>query len=156
MKKKSEYSQKLLDPRWQKLRLDVFQRDGFKCVICGDGNKTLHAHHSYYRRGSDGPWDYPPHSVITLCCDCHNDEHQMLEEARGRLTEIISRCGFNTAIAIHGLADDLLNFEGMSDPELGAFARKLWELSESRNKYRGVPGTIESADDSWAEEMKGR
>jgi len=34
--KKSDYSKKLKDPRWQKKRLKIFKSDKFKCKICGD------------------------------------------------------------------------------------------------------------------------
>lgn len=34
--KKSDYSQKLLDPRWQRKRLEILQRDDFTCQVCSD------------------------------------------------------------------------------------------------------------------------
>lgn len=35
MAKKEEYAKKLMDPRWQKKRLEIFKRDGWKCQNCG-------------------------------------------------------------------------------------------------------------------------
>lgn len=66
----SDYSTKLKDPRWQKKRLEVMQRDGFKCVSCGDDSETLHVHHCYYVSGRS-PWDYESETLITLCVGCH-------------------------------------------------------------------------------------
>jgi hypothetical protein len=67
------YAQKLRDPRWQRKRLEVMQRDNFTCQSCGLDNKTLNVHHGYYQAGKD-PWDYPTSSLTTLCEDCHEEE----------------------------------------------------------------------------------
>lgn len=64
------YSEKLKDPRWQKCRLRVMERDGFVCRECGDGDKTLHVHHLYYMKGLE-PWEYEGAALITLCDRCH-------------------------------------------------------------------------------------
>jgi hypothetical protein len=68
------YSEKLKDPRWQKKRLEVLQRDGFTCCDCSDTKKTLHVHHKSYSKGRD-PWDYPDDNFSTLCEDCHKSRH---------------------------------------------------------------------------------
>lgn len=68
--KKLAYWQKLQDPRWQKKRLEVFERDGFKCRSCCSGTDTLNVHHLYYVSKRD-PWDYPLGAFKTLCKDCH-------------------------------------------------------------------------------------
>ena len=73
MKNKS-YSEKLTDPRWQKKRLGIFERDKFTCQKCGDKTSTLHVHHHYYKRGLE-PWDYPDCDLITYCFKCHQYEH---------------------------------------------------------------------------------
>lgn len=68
---KTEYSKKLLDPRWQKKRLQILNRDKFTCRVCGDKETTLHIHHEKYERGKE-PWDYPNSNLYTLCADCHS------------------------------------------------------------------------------------
>lgn len=65
------YAEKLRDPRWQKKRLEVMERDGFTCQNCGDKESTLNVHHWYYAAGND-PWDYPDEALATLCEDCHD------------------------------------------------------------------------------------
>lgn len=70
---KKKYSEKLKDPRWQKKRLKILERDDWKCQTCGDPKETLHVHHLYYEKDRD-PWDYPDESLITLCADCHAEE----------------------------------------------------------------------------------
>jgi hypothetical protein len=58
------------DPRWQRLRLEIMQRDGFACVACGDAESTLHVHHKQYHGEL---WDTPPADLQTLCESCHRD-----------------------------------------------------------------------------------
>lgn len=69
------YSEKLKDPRWQKKRLEIFQRDDFSCQLCKDKETTLHVHHRYYM-GYYEPWDYPDSALVTLCAICHESEEQ--------------------------------------------------------------------------------
>lgn len=64
------YAEKLRDPRWQKMRLQVMGRDEFKCRACGSATETLNVHHSYYTKWAD-PWDYPLAHLVTLCESCH-------------------------------------------------------------------------------------
>lgn len=64
----------LKDPRWQKKRLDILNRDNFKCQCCGNGELTLHVHHTKYIKGND-PWDYKNNFLVTLCELCHDSEH---------------------------------------------------------------------------------
>ena len=64
------YSEKLRDPRWQKLRLEIMGRDEFRCRLCRSKEKTLNVHHSYYSKGAN-PWDYPNDSLVTVCEGCH-------------------------------------------------------------------------------------
>ena len=69
--KKSDYSKKLLDPRWQKLRLEVMQKNEFHCEMCGDGENTLHIHHKAYFKDHE-PWDYYHEQLAVLCEHCHD------------------------------------------------------------------------------------
>jgi hypothetical protein len=69
----AKYSEKLKDPRWQKKRLEILERDKWSCQICYDDTATLHVHHRYYLKNTE-PWDYPSESLITLCESCHEIE----------------------------------------------------------------------------------
>ncbi len=68
-----DYSDKLRDPRWQKLRLSVFQRDNWTCKKCGNKEKTLHIHHIVYHKNKE-PWEYSMDDLMTLCEACHEAE----------------------------------------------------------------------------------
>lgn len=90
--KKSEYQQLLRDPRWQKKRLVIMERDGFECRDCGDGTKTLNVHHVYYESGR-APWEYCDLSLITLCEDCHEEDHRQAYEYEKALSYRLKRVG---------------------------------------------------------------
>lgn len=67
------YSEKLKDPRWQKKRLEVFERAGWMCQLCGSETSTLHVHHPKYARAKE-PWEYE--NLISLCENCHSNTHK--------------------------------------------------------------------------------
>lgn len=82
----STYKDKLRDPRWQRKRLDVMQRDGWTCCRCRADNKTLNVNHLVY----DGdPWDAPANALETLCEDCHAERSAMERHIR-RLPTFLS------------------------------------------------------------------
>lgn len=70
------YAEKLKDPRWQKLRLEVLNRHNWSCEICHDGGSELNVHHSYYDKDCE-PWEYPAEMMHCLCRRCHDEAHQM-------------------------------------------------------------------------------
>lgn len=80
MAKKSKYAEKYKDPRWQKKRLQVLERDEWNCQCCHDAESTLHIHHRYYEKGKH-IWDYPLEAFITLCEECHLFETEFMPEA---------------------------------------------------------------------------
>ncbi len=65
------YSDKLKDPRWQRKRLEILNRDEFKCRSCGDTEKMLHVHHLCYEKNKE-PWETKNDDLVTLCADCHS------------------------------------------------------------------------------------
>lgn len=62
------YSEKLKDPRWQRKRLEIMQRDDFTCKCCDSTDKPLCVHHWRY---SGEPWEIGNRDLDTLCEDCH-------------------------------------------------------------------------------------
>lgn len=66
------YYEKLKHPRWQRKRLEILNRDNFKCTRCNSSELTLHVHHIKYFKGE--PWDTPNEYLTTLCFLCHKLE----------------------------------------------------------------------------------
>jgi hypothetical protein len=89
----SEYSKKLRDPRWQKKRLQIMERDDFRCQVCFDDEVTLNVHHGFYKKVNE-PWDYPDSSLVTLCEDCHQVETETAYSEKQMLVEVLSIVGF--------------------------------------------------------------
>lgn len=68
------YSEKLKDPRWQKMRFVILTRDNWACCKCGRTDLSLQVHHKRYKKFAE-PWDYKPIDLETLCYRCHEKEH---------------------------------------------------------------------------------
>ena len=68
----SEYGEKLRDPRWQRRRLEIFQRDNWTCQLCSRTDLELHVHHLF--RTTEDPWDEPDLHLLTICKLCHEQQ----------------------------------------------------------------------------------
>lgn len=59
---------------WKEWRKSVYERDGYKCVMCGSGSKTengkLHPRHIYPKARFPERM-YDTGNGVTLCGDCH-------------------------------------------------------------------------------------
>jgi hypothetical protein len=66
------YSEKLRNPKWQKKRLKILERDDFTCQLCGDKETELHIHHTEYK---GDPWEVSDEFLKTICKDCHGAIH---------------------------------------------------------------------------------
>jgi 5-methylcytosine-specific restriction endonuclease McrA len=80
------YAEKLKDPRWQKKRLEILERDEWRCCWCEDEKEQLHVHHGCYQYGFD-PWDYDDETMWTLCASCH----RYVEERMAEIRDLIGR-----------------------------------------------------------------
>jgi hypothetical protein len=86
---KPTYSEKLKDPRWQKKRLEILNRDNWVCTSCGDNESTLHVHHmSYVNTKGERcePWEVPSEFLTALCESCHGYESEGMAGAIDTLT----------------------------------------------------------------------
>jgi hypothetical protein len=66
---KQYYKEKLRSPKWQKKRLEIFNRDEFTCQQCQDTETTLNVHHLKYTKYNI--WEEPNENLITVCEHCH-------------------------------------------------------------------------------------
>ncbi len=109
----TEYWKLLRDPRWQRKRLEIMKRDGFKCVECGDEGETLNVHHGYYEKGN-APWEYPDESLRTLCETHHKELEENLKLVRRIVgaysaPQLWSLVGYLMAINHHGRVVEIPN-----------------------------------------------
>lgn len=104
MTSKIEYRKKLQDPRWQRKRLGILNRDEFTCQCCGATKKTLHVHHKRYSEGD--PWEIPDYCLVTLCEHCHLDETEFLAgEVRYLVAVLKERFSSDEIAEIAGFID---------------------------------------------------
>lgn len=116
--KSKDYYELLSDPRWQRKRLEIMQRDNFTCQHCGSTDKTLHVHHKYYLTNKF-PWDYCNTALITLCDDCHKEEHNNIEIPY--LIGELNKFGFTNKMIediLRGILLQLTSFISVSDIKL--------------------------------------
>ena len=109
---KQSYAEKLKHPNWQRKRLAILNRAGFKCEECGDGESTLHVHHCFYLPGRE-PWEYEDDELRALCQSCHDERADVEREIRHDFNKLLA--GLSTsqinvlrgelALAIEHIAD---------------------------------------------------
>ena len=109
------YFQKLKDPRWQKLRLQILERDQWTCQECDDKDSTLHVHHKYYLPNSES-WDAPLDSLITLCEDCHEEETELMRNACRELVQSVKQK--INSLDIFQLAEAIKYYEPLTENEM--------------------------------------
>lgn len=113
MEQKS-YSEKLKDPKWQRKRLEILDRDDFTCQSCGSKDKTVHVHHKKYQ---GEPWEVDSKYLVTLCEDCH--------EGQSHESKQYYELFFETFLGSSFLADDLRQL---------AWGLSELKMQESRSK----------------------
>lgn len=72
------YAEKLRDPRWQRKRLQILERDNFTCIICKIPGRHVQCHHILYAKKD--PWDYPDYLLQTLCEECHEERQELTDK----------------------------------------------------------------------------
>ncbi len=138
----SDYAEKLKDPRWQKKRLEIFERDGWKCRFCDDDKSTLVVHHKDYLPNAE-PWDYPGNLLITLCEDCHSRQMIQRDIESDMLHAMHSK--FYTSEEYRILQDA---FESMPDYDV----TDAWWATETIRWIIQKPGLFkELSDKCWRE-----
>ncbi len=85
------YKTDLRRGEWQRKRLEIMERDNFKCRVCSKVDNLL-VHHLHYESGLR-PWEYDNESMVTLCDSCHTKIHKDLSKIAGLVAfKIISNC----------------------------------------------------------------
>ncbi len=76
------YAEQLRDSRWIERSEQVKTDAGRRCEECGEDDKGLDVHHSYYQNGLMA-WEYPDEALHCLCHECHEiraqEERELLK-----------------------------------------------------------------------------
>lgn len=148
------YWEKLKDPRWQKKRLEIMQRDSFTCQNCFKSDIELNIHHRIYRKKAS-PWEYEDHELVTLCRSCHEDvtekdiaikEWLVSDENRRFLTKLIEleQCEVMT------VENAIVSFEMLVSYDLPLiFSKnaKFGEIADASELARQVTECVNHASD---------
>jgi hypothetical protein len=136
------YSDKLRNPKWQRKRLEIFNRDNFCCVRCNDDKENLQVHHKKYFKNKD-PWNYDNKHLETLCETCHfiatyydRNPFLIIKTAWGtKQTKIVlAYCQLNTDIITYVLS---INFKRKSIRESSELPINLKLLNKRRYEEKG-------------------
>lgn len=132
----SAYYEKLKDPRWQKRRLEVLNRDNFTCLVCENKEATLHVHHLTYT-GTD-PWDEPLENLETLCEGCH-EWREEFNQVMGRSIVPTRLCyafmRFNVTIAKRHDLDRIADWA----EKFREFWRPIKAHADTRQSIQAIP-----------------
>jgi len=72
------YSDDLRHPKWQQKRLQILERDSWRCTGCHANDRFLHVHHRRYIPGRK-PWEYADDDLTSLCDECHKLIHKVID-----------------------------------------------------------------------------
>lgn len=108
------YSEKLNDARWQKKRLEILERAGWRCesVNCESLEKHigLHIHHKVYLRGRN-PWEYEDWQLCALCAACHEVEQELMERAHLAIARFEGLAGLAQRMWRMETSEELASFD---------------------------------------------
>ena len=122
------YAEKLKDPRWQRKRLEIFQRDGFACCWCKTTDETLVVHHLKY---TGDPWEAPNEDLMTLCENCHREEKELRSDVEKMILSDLKRYAPTDVDAIRRMIKE---FELVHVPDV-VFSAVGWFMSD---RYRAA------------------
>jgi 5-methylcytosine-specific restriction endonuclease McrA len=130
------YWEKLRDPRWQRKRTEIMQRDNYTCRYCQSTENTLNVHHRVYRKGKS-PWEYEDDVFVTLCESCHETaevykNYVLMRLARGQLNDKKIAALVNTLAGAQG--EDEFPIESVDS--LASCIGKFYLLKENPNASR--------------------
>ena len=128
------YVEKLKDPRWQRKRLEIMQRDDFACKHCLDKKTTLNVHHKYYEKDKS-PWEYSDDCYITLCNNCHQEEHELKKYFIYEIGFILSKQDSLKCEIYFNIIEKLPFMENDDVIDLSRYLSKAFSKGETNYKY---------------------
>lgn len=134
------YRQKLLDPRWQKRRLECLESADWSCESCGTEERTLHVHHPQYFAGRE-PWDYRMEELQVLCDECHGDATRASKALKGVVSSIHPQYRETAGLVGAFLGIEEIESEGCGQARMvGLVARAL--MNGSYEQLRAVASSL--------------
>lgn len=132
MAKEYTCAEKLKDPRWQRRRLEILNRDNFTCQKCGDIETSLHVHHRLYSKEFKEPWNYPDNLLVTLCEKCHQQETDQINDTLKCLCDVFREKFFSEDILLIIKGLELYSMPHLPEVCATAISHSFSDPSESQ------------------------
>jgi hypothetical protein len=110
------------DPRWQRKRLEIMERDKFSCVFCEDSTASLNVHHKFYKKGKK-VWEYEDSILITLCETCHEKLTKIIQNNQESLSDI-----YQNLSSVESISNILRCISCMTIDELNSTEDIIWQI----------------------------
>jgi len=123
--KKNDFFDQYKDPRWQKKRLEIMERDEFMCQVCGDDRVQLNVHHRIYFKDTK-IWEYSDEFLVTLCESCHERSH----EARAQINLLLARIDESFLSDYCCIIDTLRRFNPREISDIDEFLQRMFPLKK--------------------------
>jgi hypothetical protein len=131
------YQEQLKHPKWQKKRLEILERDKFKCSICGDTDVTLHVHHKVSYDNNKKPWEYSDNDYETLCEHCHKSISDLNKQIQRLI--LSDYCHTSKLNEIHKILNEL---KSMDVFQLSAIYNVIYSIKITYLMYDGERTSI--------------
>lgn len=110
---KDSFSEQYKNPKWQKKRLKILERDNYQCQHCDESELTLQVHHLSYPKGIN-IWECKDENLITLCEPCHRRVTDLIDLVRVKSEEQMFVEFMSTCAAVHSSVQlDVSDYLGM-------------------------------------------
>lgn len=133
------YTEQLKNPKWQKKRLEILQRDNFTCQYCNDTNSQLNVHHLIYE--TKYAWEADNAILITLCDKCHKRYHDVYKDVEPKILNSLKK-KLKDPFIIKCAVELFSDFKNLND-----LIYCLWELRDREKEVLKNLCEIESSYD---------
>ena len=97
----TQYSQYLATPEWRNKTVEIKNRDGNKCLLCGEAENLVVHHLRYDSVDIEHPGRERDSDLVTLCRGCHNKFHNAELNLRIKFEESLAQLRIDISNLVH-------------------------------------------------------
>lgn len=97
----TQYSQYLATPEWRNKTVEIKNRDGNKCLLCGEAENLVVHHLRYDSVDIEHPGRERDSDLVTLCRRCHNKFHNAELNLRIKFEESLAQLRIDISNLVH-------------------------------------------------------
>lgn len=114
---KQTYKEQLTDGRWLRKKNEILERDNYTCQRCG-ATSNLQVHHREYLANKKA-WEYPNEDLITLCVNCHENEHNIVPIPRVGVFYTYDHSDYTNDMICYDIDDNFVYLFGVDNGGYG-------------------------------------